>query len=92
MNFLSLNIQDLGIKAKRRWINELCHKHRINFVSLQEIKAETIDYVLSKSVGVIYISITLLVLRWEIQEVLHVYGILICSLRTTSLYVITLLL
>ncbi|GKA51155.1 RNA-directed DNA polymerase, eukaryota [Tanacetum coccineum] len=33
----------LGIKAKRRWINELCHKHRINFVSLQETKAEAID-------------------------------------------------
>ncbi|GKA06654.1 RNA-directed DNA polymerase, eukaryota [Tanacetum coccineum] len=33
----------LGNKAKRRWINELCHKHRINFVSLQETKAEDID-------------------------------------------------
>ncbi|GJV59871.1 RNA-directed DNA polymerase, eukaryota [Tanacetum coccineum] len=43
MNFLSLNIQGLGNKAKRRWINELCHKHKINFVTLQETKAENID-------------------------------------------------
>nr|GEZ08616.1 RNA-directed DNA polymerase, eukaryota [Tanacetum cinerariifolium]GEZ08954.1 RNA-directed DNA polymerase, eukaryota [Tanacetum cinerariifolium] len=41
--FLSLNIQGLGNKAKRRWINELCHKHKINFVTLQETKAENID-------------------------------------------------
>ncbi|GJY65385.1 RNA-directed DNA polymerase, eukaryota, partial [Tanacetum coccineum] len=33
----------LGNKAKRRWINELCHKHKINFVTLQETKAENID-------------------------------------------------
>ncbi|GJT01969.1 RNA-directed DNA polymerase, eukaryota [Tanacetum coccineum] len=33
----------LGNKAKMRWINELCHKHKINFVTLQETKAENID-------------------------------------------------
>ncbi|GJS42895.1 RNA-directed DNA polymerase, eukaryota [Tanacetum coccineum] len=35
--------ESLGNKAKRRWVNELCHKHKINFVSLQETKAENID-------------------------------------------------
>ncbi|GJR29918.1 RNA-directed DNA polymerase, eukaryota [Tanacetum coccineum] len=33
----------LGNKAKRRWINELCQKHKINFVTLQEMKAKNID-------------------------------------------------
>ncbi|GJZ68511.1 RNA-directed DNA polymerase, eukaryota [Tanacetum coccineum] len=37
------SIIGLGNKAKRRWVNELCHKHKINFVSLQETKAENID-------------------------------------------------
>nr|GEY51870.1 RNA-directed DNA polymerase, eukaryota [Tanacetum cinerariifolium] len=43
MNFLSLNIQGFGNKAKRRWIKELCQKHRINFASIQETKAESIS-------------------------------------------------
>ncbi|GKC14551.1 RNA-directed DNA polymerase, eukaryota [Tanacetum coccineum] len=43
MNFLSLNVQGLGNKAKKGWIQELCHKHRINFVSIQETKMENID-------------------------------------------------
>ncbi|GKB43778.1 RNA-directed DNA polymerase, eukaryota [Tanacetum coccineum] len=42
-NFLSLNIQGLGNKAKRRWIKELCQKHRINFAFIQETKAESIS-------------------------------------------------
>nr|GEY86804.1 RNA-directed DNA polymerase, eukaryota [Tanacetum cinerariifolium] len=33
----------LGNKAKRRWVNELCHRDKINFVTLQETKAENID-------------------------------------------------
>ncbi|GJV71855.1 RNA-directed DNA polymerase, eukaryota [Tanacetum coccineum] len=33
----------LGNKVKRSWIKELCQKHRINFVSIQETKAENID-------------------------------------------------
>ncbi|GJW17908.1 RNA-directed DNA polymerase, eukaryota [Tanacetum coccineum] len=33
----------LSNKAKRRWINGLCHKHRINGMSLQETKMEDID-------------------------------------------------
>ncbi|GJW23582.1 hypothetical protein Tco_0034204 [Tanacetum coccineum] len=43
MNFLSLSIQGLGNKAKQRWIKELCQKHRINFASIQETKAESIS-------------------------------------------------
>ena len=43
MNFLSLTIQGLGNKVKRNWIKELYQKHRINFVSIQETKAENID-------------------------------------------------
>ncbi|GJT82232.1 RNA-directed DNA polymerase, eukaryota [Tanacetum coccineum] len=33
--------RSLGNKAKRRWIKELCQKHRINFASIQETKAES---------------------------------------------------
>ncbi|GJY74773.1 RNA-directed DNA polymerase, eukaryota [Tanacetum coccineum] len=35
--------RSLGNKAKRRWIKELCQKHRINFASIQETKAESIS-------------------------------------------------
>ncbi|GJU13564.1 RNA-directed DNA polymerase, eukaryota [Tanacetum coccineum] len=41
--FLSLNVQGLGNKPKKGWIEELCHKHRVNFVSIQETKMESID-------------------------------------------------
>ncbi|GKE53327.1 hypothetical protein Tco_1488483 [Tanacetum coccineum] len=40
----------LGNKAKRRWINGLCHKHRINFMSLQETKMKDIDVCTIKEV------------------------------------------
>ncbi|GJY98462.1 RNA-directed DNA polymerase, eukaryota [Tanacetum coccineum] len=43
MNFLSLNIQGLGHKAKKGWIQELNNKYRINFVAIQETKMERID-------------------------------------------------
>ncbi|GJW89042.1 RNA-directed DNA polymerase, eukaryota [Tanacetum coccineum] len=43
MNFLSLNVQGLGHKAKKRWIQELNHKHGVNFLAIQETKMETID-------------------------------------------------
>ncbi|GJV87160.1 RNA-directed DNA polymerase, eukaryota, partial [Tanacetum coccineum] len=37
--------QTMGLrhKAKKRWIKELCLKHRINFVTLQETKMESIN-------------------------------------------------
>ncbi|GJZ17183.1 RNA-directed DNA polymerase, eukaryota [Tanacetum coccineum] len=43
MNFLSLNIQGLGHKAKKGWIQELNNKYRINFVAIQETKMKRID-------------------------------------------------
>ncbi|GJU13397.1 RNA-directed DNA polymerase, eukaryota [Tanacetum coccineum] len=43
MNFLSLNIQDLGNKAKKGWIQELNTKHSVNFVALQETKMNIMD-------------------------------------------------
>ncbi|GKA81194.1 RNA-directed DNA polymerase, eukaryota [Tanacetum coccineum] len=33
----------LGHKAKKRWIQELCSKNKINFVALQETKSKSID-------------------------------------------------
>ncbi|GJQ94396.1 RNA-directed DNA polymerase, eukaryota [Tanacetum coccineum] len=33
----------LGHKAKKGWINELCSKHKINFLALQETKMEYVD-------------------------------------------------
>ncbi|GJR71570.1 RNA-directed DNA polymerase, eukaryota [Tanacetum coccineum] len=43
MNFLSLNVQGLGNKAKQGWIQELNTTHRVNFVAIQETKMENID-------------------------------------------------
>ncbi|GKA96564.1 RNA-directed DNA polymerase, eukaryota, reverse transcriptase zinc-binding domain protein [Tanacetum coccineum] len=40
---IGYNMAGLGNKAKRRWIKELCQKHRINFASIQETKAESIN-------------------------------------------------
>nr|GEW28171.1 RNA-directed DNA polymerase, eukaryota, reverse transcriptase zinc-binding domain protein [Tanacetum cinerariifolium] len=40
---MGYNMAGLGNKAKRRWIKELCQKHRINFASIQETKAESIS-------------------------------------------------
>ncbi|GJZ67194.1 RNA-directed DNA polymerase, eukaryota [Tanacetum coccineum] len=49
MNFLSLNVQSLGNKTKKGWIRELCQKHRIKFISIQETKMESIDLFSIKS-------------------------------------------
>nr|GEW57136.1 RNA-directed DNA polymerase, eukaryota [Tanacetum cinerariifolium] len=40
---MGYNMAGLGNKAKRRWIKDLCQKHRINFASIQETKAESIS-------------------------------------------------
>ncbi|GJZ02093.1 RNA-directed DNA polymerase, eukaryota [Tanacetum coccineum] len=37
------NMKGLGHKTKKGWIKELCAKHRINFVTLQETKMEKMD-------------------------------------------------
>nr|GEV64745.1 RNA-directed DNA polymerase, eukaryota [Tanacetum cinerariifolium] len=39
----SMNSHSQKSKAKRRWIKELCKKHRINFASIQENKAKSIS-------------------------------------------------
>nr|GEV94057.1 RNA-directed DNA polymerase, eukaryota [Tanacetum cinerariifolium] len=65
MNCLSLNIQGLGSKAKKEWIRELNIKHKVNFLTLQETKMDSIsamdvkllwgnynfDHVFSEAVG-----------------------------------------
>nr|GEU34293.1 RNA-directed DNA polymerase, eukaryota [Tanacetum cinerariifolium] len=43
------NVTGLGNKTKKGWIKELCHKHRINFVAIQETKMESIDLFSIKS-------------------------------------------
>lgn len=42
MNVLSLNVQGMGKKKKRRWISDLSGKHKVNFLALQETKTEHI--------------------------------------------------
>ncbi|GKF39639.1 hypothetical protein Tco_0119700, partial [Tanacetum coccineum] len=37
-----------GHKTKKDWIKELCMKHRVNFVALQETKTESMDLVTIK--------------------------------------------
>ncbi|GJT76664.1 zinc finger, CCHC-type containing protein [Tanacetum coccineum] len=65
MNFMSSNIQGLAQRAKKDWVKELCNINKVNFMSLQETKMEsvkmfniklcwgnfTFDYVYSPSVG-----------------------------------------
>ncbi|GJW09362.1 RNA-directed DNA polymerase, eukaryota [Tanacetum coccineum] len=43
MNFLSLNVQGLGNKAKQGWIQELNIRHRVNLVSIHETKMDNMD-------------------------------------------------
>ncbi|GKC55709.1 RNA-directed DNA polymerase, eukaryota [Tanacetum coccineum] len=43
MNFMSLNIQGLAQKAKKDWVKELCVKHKVNFLALQETKMEHME-------------------------------------------------
>ena len=38
MNILSLNIQGIGRKAKKKWVRELCVKHGVKFLAIQETK------------------------------------------------------
>ncbi|GJZ19994.1 RNA-directed DNA polymerase, eukaryota [Tanacetum coccineum] len=40
---LSLNIQGLNPKAKKDWVKELCVSNKVNFLTLQETKMESID-------------------------------------------------
>nr|GFC25890.1 RNA-directed DNA polymerase, eukaryota, reverse transcriptase zinc-binding domain protein [Tanacetum cinerariifolium] len=46
---MSLNIQGLGQKAKKDWIKELCVKHRVNILALQETKMENMEVFTVKS-------------------------------------------
>ncbi|GKC19148.1 RNA-directed DNA polymerase, eukaryota, partial [Tanacetum coccineum] len=43
MNFMSLNIQGLAQKAKKDWVKELCVKHKVNFLALQETKMKHME-------------------------------------------------
>nr|GEW24614.1 hypothetical protein [Tanacetum cinerariifolium] len=44
MKILSLNVQGLGHKTKKKWVKELNINHKINFVALQETKMESISH------------------------------------------------
>lgn len=56
MNVLSLNVQGLGKNKKRRWIVYLCVKHKVNFLTLQEVKKEVLDVFLLRGCGVTLIT------------------------------------
>ena len=43
MNMVSLNIQGLNPKAKKDWVKEICVSNKVNFLTLQETKMESID-------------------------------------------------
>ena len=40
---MSLNIQGLGHKAKKGWIEELCLSNKVNFMALQKTKMKQMD-------------------------------------------------
>nr|GFA77639.1 RNA-directed DNA polymerase, eukaryota [Tanacetum cinerariifolium] len=44
MNIISINIQGLGNKTKKGWIQELSVKHKLNFIAIQETKMESVSY------------------------------------------------
>ncbi|GJT69187.1 RNA-directed DNA polymerase, eukaryota [Tanacetum coccineum] len=50
---MGYNMEGLGNKTKKGWIKELCHKHRINFLAIQETKLESIDLFSIKSLPII---------------------------------------
>ena len=41
MPLMSLNIQGIGHKEKKKWVRNLCTTHNLNFLSIQETKKET---------------------------------------------------
>ncbi|GKE61434.1 hypothetical protein Tco_1511801, partial [Tanacetum coccineum] len=41
MNFMSLNVQGLGHKAKQGWIQELCSFHRVNFIAIRKLRCNS---------------------------------------------------
>nr|GEW91635.1 RNA-directed DNA polymerase, eukaryota [Tanacetum cinerariifolium] len=43
MNCLSLNIQGIGSKAKKEWVREINIKHKVNLLTLQETKMDSIS-------------------------------------------------
>ena len=43
MNFLSLHCRGVGDDSKIRWIKELCKKHSIKFLALQETKVSNLS-------------------------------------------------
>ncbi|GJU29549.1 RNA-directed DNA polymerase, eukaryota [Tanacetum coccineum] len=49
MSILSLNIQGLGPKAKKQWVKGLYCYNKINFLSLQETKIESVDAFIVRS-------------------------------------------
>ena len=49
MNFLSLNIQGLGVNGKKKWVKELRSMHRVNFLALQETKLTSLDIMLVRN-------------------------------------------
>nr|GEY68609.1 RNA-directed DNA polymerase, eukaryota [Tanacetum cinerariifolium] len=44
MKIISLNIQGLGHKTKKEWVQELITKHKINFLAIQETKLDCISH------------------------------------------------
>lgn len=65
MNIMALNIQGLGNKSKKEWVQELTNNNKLNFIAIQETKMEKVshmdvkfmwgnsnyDFVFSESVG-----------------------------------------
>nr|GFC53826.1 RNA-directed DNA polymerase, eukaryota, reverse transcriptase zinc-binding domain protein [Tanacetum cinerariifolium] len=43
MNCISINIQGFGELNKRRWVKDLCNRHMVNFLALQETKTLHVD-------------------------------------------------
>lgn len=44
MNCISINIQRADCRDKLVWIRSLFHKHKVNFLSIQESKLSNVDF------------------------------------------------
>ena len=81
MNFMSLNIQGLAQKAKKDWVRELCVKHKVNILALQETKMEHMELFTVKSCwGNLALNLFTMI-RSGTQEVFYVLGIPTVSKR-----------
>nr|GEZ74519.1 RNA-directed DNA polymerase, eukaryota [Tanacetum cinerariifolium] len=70
MNVLSINVQGLGNKTKKKWIKELAIKNNLNFLAIQETKMEKISHMDVKLMWDLWDYFSVLLGRWNGETIL----------------------